>query len=72
MLRIVLKFSFFVDELREIKYILYLSAFIYGLFIGQNLCEDSQILIVHSLFGTLIFIFGVNLIATILFLIKGL
>jgi hypothetical protein len=71
MLRIVLKLSFFVDELREIKYILYLGAFIYGFFVGHNLCKDSHMLIVDSLLGTLIFIFGVNLLATILFLIEG-
>ena len=37
MLRLVLKLSFLVDDLKEIKYILYLSAFIYGFFVGTNL-----------------------------------
>jgi hypothetical protein len=41
MLRIVLKLSFFVDELKEIKYILYLAAFIYGFFVGHNLQKES-------------------------------
>jgi tetrahydromethanopterin S-methyltransferase subunit E len=41
MVRLVLKLSFLVDDLREIKYILYLAAFIYGFFIGCNLIKES-------------------------------
>jgi hypothetical protein len=70
MIRIILKLSFFFDDLREIKYILYLSAFIYGLFIG-NILDKSQILKSQAILGSMIFVFGTNMFITILYLIEG-
>ena len=70
MIRIILKLSFFFDDLREIKYILYLSAFIYGLFIG-NILDKSQILKAQAILGSMIFVFGTNMFITILYLIEG-
>ena len=70
MIRIVLKLSFLIEGLKEIKYILYLAAFIYGYFIGHNL-YSYQVPIAESLLGSLILVFGLNLVFTVLFLFLG-
>jgi len=69
-LRIMLALSIFFQDLLEIKYILYMGALLLGLFIGNSL-ENIQVLLANAILGSILIVFGINILITIYFLFEG-